>query len=213
MRGLYLVTPDWHDTAKLLDITEQALAGGASLVQYRNKAADAALRYEQATQLQALCRRYVRPFIVNDFVKLCVELDADGVHVGAADTPVAAIRSAIGSDKIIGATCYGDLEIARQAWQAGASYVAFGGFYPSPVKKYPVTTSPGIVNQAKAQIALPLAVIGGMTAENARPLLAAGADMVAVISSIYLAKDPLTATRDFVTLFDAAVSADRIVDE
>ncbi|MFC7517504.1 thiamine phosphate synthase [Herbaspirillum sp. GCM10030257] len=213
MRGLYLVTPDWHDTAKLIDITEQALAGGASLVQYRNKTADAALRYEQAVQLQALCRRYVRPFIVNDFVKLCVELDADGVHVGAADTPVAAIRSAIGNDKIIGATCYGDLEIARQAWQAGASYVAFGGFYPSPVKNYPVTTSPGIVNQAKAQITLPLAVIGGMTAENARPLLAAGADMVAVISSIYLAKDPLTATRDFVTLFDAAVSADRIVDE
>ncbi|RJF95656.1 thiamine phosphate synthase [Noviherbaspirillum saxi] len=210
MRGLYLVTPDWHDTAKLLDITEQALAGGASLVQYRNKTADTALRYEQASQLQALCRRYARPFIVNDFVKLCIELDTDGIHVGANDTPIAAIRSAIGSDKIVGATCYGDLDIACRARQAGASYVAFGGFYPSLVKKYPSTTSPGIVSRAKAQIGLPLVVIGGMTTGNAQPLLVAGADMVAAISSIYLAKNPLAAARDFVALFDTAASTESI---
>jgi thiamine-phosphate pyrophosphorylase len=212
MRGLYLVTPDWQDTAKLLDITEQSLAGGASLVQYRNKTADVALRYEQAEQLQALCRRYARPFIVNDFVKLCIELDADGVHVGAADTPVDLIHSAIGNEKIVGATCYGNLDLAYHAWQAGASYVAFGGFYPSLVKKYASTTPHDIVTRAQGKIALPVAVIGGMTPENAKPLIAAGADMVAVISSVYLAKDPLAATRDFVALFDAAYPGVDVVE-
>lgn len=212
MRGLYLVTPDWQDTARLLDVTEQALAGGASIVQYRNKIAAPALRHEQAGQLQALCRRYARPFIVNDFVQLCIELGADGVHVGASDTPIPAVRLAVGSGKIVGATCYGSLQVARDAWHAGANYVAFGGFYPSPVKQYPVTTPPSIISAAKAQIPLPLAVIGGMTTENVKPLVAAGADMVAVISSIYQAKDPLGVTRDFVKLLSAAVLREQAAD-
>lgn len=201
MKGLYLVTPDWDDTQKMLAATEAGLRGGAALVQYRHKTADAALRREQATALQLLCRRYGRPFIVNDFIELCMELDADGVHVGGTDTAVAQVRAAVGPEKIVGASCYGSMQLARDAWQAGASYVAFGGFYPSRVKKYEVTTPPFIVSQAKAEIPLPNVVIGGMTHENAAPLVAHGADMVAAISSVYMADDPEAAARAFVALF------------
>ncbi|HJV73528.1 MAG TPA: thiamine phosphate synthase [Noviherbaspirillum sp.] len=203
MKGLYLVTPDWDDTQKMLDVTEAGLRGGAALVQYRHKTADAALRREQAAALQALCRAYGRPFIVNDFVDLCLELDADGVHVGGTDAAVAQVRTAVGPDKIVGASCYGSMALAHDAWRAGASYVAFGGFYPSRVKKYEVTTQPEIVAQAKKEIPLPSVVIGGMTHENSAPLVKHGADMVSAISSVYLAADPEDAARAFVKLFSA----------
>lgn len=203
MKGLYLVTPDWSDSMRLLEVTEQALLGGAAIVQYRNKTADAALRQRQAAQLRDLCRRHRRPFIINDFLDLCIELDADGVHVGESDTPVSVIREILGPEKIVGATCYGNLPRALEVSRAGASYVAFGGFYPSKVKKYPSTTPFDIVTDAKRQIPLPVAAIGGMTHENAPPLIAAGADMIAAISSIYLASDPEAATRQFVALFAA----------
>ena len=202
MNGLYIVTPDWDDTQKLLDVTDAALRGGAAMVQYRHKTASAALRLEQATSLLALCQRHARPFIINDHVDLCIALDADGMHVGGTDDSVATIRAQLGPDKIVGASCYGSLELAHAAHQSGASYVAFGGFYPSLVKKYPVTTSPDIVAQAKAAIALPSVVIGGMTLENSAPLVAQGADMVAVISSIYLAPNPELAARRFAAMFE-----------
>ncbi|QDZ30322.1 thiamine phosphate synthase [Noviherbaspirillum sp. UKPF54] len=201
MKGLYLVTPDWDDTQKLLDVTEAGLRGGAALVQYRHKTASAELRREQAAQLQALCRRYGKPFIVNDFVDLCLELDADGIHVGGTDMAVAQVRAVVGSGKIVGASCYGSLQMAHDAHRAGASYVAFGGFYPSRVKKYAVTTQPSIVTQAKSAIPLPNVVIGGMTHENAAPLVALGTDMVAAISSVYMADDPEASARRFAALF------------
>jgi thiamine-phosphate pyrophosphorylase len=201
MNGLYLVTPDWDDTQKMLAATEAGLRGGAAIVQYRHKTASPELRREQASQLLALCRRYGKPFIVNDFVDLCLELDADGIHVGGTDISVAQVRAAVGPSKIIGASCYGSMELARSAHQAGASYVAFGGFYPSRVKKYEVSTPPEIVAQAKKEIPVPNVVIGGMTQENSVPLVAQGADMVAAISSVYFADDPEAAARAFVQLF------------
>jgi thiamine-phosphate pyrophosphorylase len=202
MKGLYLVTPDWDDTHKLVEVSEAALRGGAALLQYRHKTAGPELRREQASRLLELCRKYGRPFIVNDYIDLCMELDADGVHVGGTDEAVAKVRAAIGPEKILGASCYGSIELARDAHEAGASYVAFGGFYPSRVKKYPVTTPPEIVAQSKVEIPLPNVVIGGMTHENAAPLVAQGADMVAVISSIYIADDPEAAARGFAKLFN-----------
>jgi thiamine-phosphate pyrophosphorylase len=201
MKGLYIVTPDWDDTQKLLQTTEATLRGGAALVQYRHKTADAALRQEQAQALLELCRRYERPFIINDYAELCMELGADGIHVGGTDASVAHVRAMVGPDKIVGASCYGSLQLARDAHAAGASYVAFGGFYPSRVKKYEVTTSPGIIAQAKAVVPLPSVVIGGMTHANCAPLVAGGADMVAVISSVYMADNPEEAARTFAALY------------
>ena len=197
MRGLYLVTPNWDDTDRLLEVTEQALQEGVALLQYRHKHADAALRREQAGALLGLARKYGVPFIVNDFIDLCEELDADGVHVGGTDICVAQARARLGRQKWVGASCYGDLQLAHKAQEEGASYMAFGGFYPSLVKQYPVTTDPDIVPRARREIALPCVVIGGMTPENAAPLVTRGADLVAVISSVYLADDVSASVREF----------------
>src|SRR5690606_37281906 len=110
MQGLYIVTPDWDDTKRLLEVTEQALRGGAALVQYRHKSADADLRLEQARQLLELCRRHQRPLIINDHVDLCLALGADGIHVGGTDVGIAQVRAAVGPDRIVGASCYGSMD-------------------------------------------------------------------------------------------------------
>jgi len=203
MRGLYLVTPNWDDTDKLLAATEAALEGGAALVQYRHKDASPALRTEQAGALLALCRRHGRPLVINDHLDLCQALDADGVHLGHTDQDLAAARTLLGAGKIVGASCYGELALARAARDAGASYLAFGGFYPSPVKKYTFVTPPEILEQARAEFTLPIVVIGGMTPQNAAPLTARGADMVAAITGVYGADDPAAAARAYGALFGA----------
>ena len=201
MKGLYLVTPDWDDTDKMLAATEQAMAGGATLVQYRHKTASEDLRHEQASALLKLCRGHGRPLIINDHIDLCAALDADGVHVGGTDEAVALVRERVGPSKIVGASCYGQLALAKDAAAAGASYVAFGGFYPSRVKKYEVSTPPSIVTEALQSLTVPVCVIGGMTVENARPLVDLGAHMVAAISSVYAADDPQHAAQAFHSLF------------
>lgn len=203
MQGLYLVTPNWEDTARMVRITETALHAGAAMVQYRNKDAHASLRREQGAALLTLCRRYGRPLVINDHLDLCLTLGADGVHVGGTDLSVRAVRAALGPDKIVGASCYGELSLARAAERDGASYAAFGGFYPSLVKQYSFVTAPAIVSEARAGLALPIVVIGGMTPDNAAPLVARGAHMVAAISSIYNAEDAESAVRAFDQLFAA----------
>jgi thiamine-phosphate pyrophosphorylase len=204
MQGLYLVTPNWDDTDRLLDLSEQALAAGRNgiaMLQYRHKEAGPALRLAQATALLALCRRHGVPFIVNDFVELCEQIDADGVHLGGTDAEVAQVRARLGAGKIIGASCYGDMPRALDAQAAGASYVAFGGFYPSRVKKYAVTTKLEILDQAREAITVPTVVIGGMTPENAAPLVDRGASMVAAISSVYQADSVAAAVGRFLALY------------
>lgn len=206
LKGLYIVTPDWDDTDKLCWATEEAIKGGAAIVQYRHKTASPELRSEQAAALLKICRTHGRPFIINDHLDLCLALDADGLHVGGTDAPVACIREALGSEKIVGASCYGDLDLARRSHVEGASYVAYGGFYPSRIKKYPVTTPVLIVAQSKAEIPLPVCVIGGMTVENSAPLVESGADMVAVISSVYFAEDPSDAATRFLLRLPRSVN-------
>jgi len=204
MRGLYLVTPNWDDTERLLATTEAALAAGAALVQYRHKEAGPELRTEQASALLALCRRHGRPLVINDHIDLCQAIDADGVHLGHTDQGVQQARALLGPDKIVGASCYGDLALARTARDAGASYIAFGGFYPSPVKKYTFVTPPELLDQARAEFSLPIVIIGGMTPANAAPLVARGIDLVAAITSVYGARDPAVPVRAFGALFSPA---------
>lgn len=204
MRGLYLVTPNWDDTERLLAATAAGLRGGAALVQYRHKDATPDLRHEQATALLALCRRHGRPLVINDHLALCMCIDADGVHLGARDATLREARLALGAAKIVGASCYGELALAHAAAAAGASYAAFGGFYPSPVKRYDFVTPPALLETARAALALPLVVIGGMTPANAAPLVARGADMVAAITSVYGDPDPEDAARRMQALFDGS---------
>lgn len=201
MRGLYLVTPNWDDTDRLLAATEAGLRGGAVLVQYRHKEATAVLRREQAAALLALCRRHATAFVINDHLDLCIALDADGVHLGGSDGDLAHARQVLGPRKIVGASCYGELALAVAAEAAGASYVAFGGFYPSPVKRYDFVTQPALLDAAHAVVTVPIVVIGGMTPQNAAPLVARGANMVAAITSVFGAGDPEDAARAFGALY------------
>ena len=203
MQGLYLVTPNWDDTSRLLDVSEQALAEGVAMLQYRHKEAHPELRMEQSAALLALCRRYNVPFIINDHVDLCLLLGADGIHLGGTDAEVAQVRALLGPDTIVGSSCYGDMQRALDAQVAGASYVAFGGFYVSRVKQYAVTTQLSILDHARERIQLPKVVIGGMTPQNAVPLVARGAQMVAVVSAVYMSENPARAVRDFNALFAA----------
>ncbi len=206
LSGLYAVTPDLADTALLLAKSQAALAGGARLLQYRNKTADENLRREQAAALRELCRRYGAMMIVNDHVELAREIDADGVHVGADDAGVAAARTRLGRGKIIGATCYRDLRRAPAAVAQGADYVAFGSFFASAVKPGAVRAPLALLQQARREVAVPVVAIGGITLDNAAELIDAGAHAVAVISALFAAPDVEIAARKFCQLFRAQVT-------
>ncbi len=199
--GLYAVTPDIDDTPELLAKVEAALAGGARLLQYRNKAASPALRLVQGRALLALCREYQVPLIINDHLDLALALDADGLHVGADDGSAADARGQLGPDKILGVSCYGRIENALAATGAGATYVAFGGFFPSRVKPGTARTPIGLLREAKRELRLPVVAIGGITPENAPRLIEAGVDGVAVISALFGASDVELAAQRFCGLF------------
>ena len=201
IKGLYAVTPDVVETALLLAKVETVLAAGARLLQYRNKSADLVKRGEQARALRAVCRRHAATLIINDDVTLARAIDADGVHVGADDPALALAREQLGSQKIIGVSCYDDLQRARAAATQGADYVAFGSFFASAVKPGAVRAPLSVLPAARA-LGVPVVAIGGITLDNAGGLIAAGADAVAVISALFAAPDPAGATRNFCRLFE-----------
>jgi len=201
-RGLYAITPDETDTSRLLARVETVLAAGATWLQYRNKDADAALRETQARRLLPLCRRYGVPLIVNDDWLLAATIGADGAHLGEDDGELAAARNALGEAAIIGASCYDDLTLAHRAAASGASYIAFGAFFPSPTKPNARRATPDLLRDT-ASLGLPRVAIGGITPDNARPLVDAGADLLAVISGVFDAADPAAATRAYLATFDA----------
>jgi thiamine-phosphate pyrophosphorylase len=194
--GLYAITPECADTARLAALVESALAGGAALVQYRakNLAPDAALA--QARQLRALCRRFGAPLIVNDSVDLALAARADGVHLGRGDGDVAGARAAIGRG-ILGVSCYDQPELARTAARAGADYVGIGSIFPSGTKPGAVHAPLEHLAEARRASGLPVAAIGGIRQDNAALAVAAGADMIAVISALFDADDVRAAARSF----------------
>lgn len=207
--GLYAVTPDVADTRRLIATAQAALAGGAHLLQYRNKPAPAALRLSQASALLVLCRRYRVPLIINDDLDLALAVSADGLHLGAEDGSLAAARARLGTAKILGASCYDRLELALEAARLGADYVAFGSFFPSSVKPGAVRAPLTLLRDAKRRLSMPVVAIGGITLENAPQLIAAGADGVAVISALFGADDVELAARRFNALFAARELATR----
>lgn len=199
--GVYAITPECSDTARLLIRVEAALKGGVAAVQYREKTGDVALRHEQASELLALCQRYDVPLIINDDLRLADLTGADGVHLGREDGGLREARLILGPEKIIGASCYQHLEAARAAQAQGADYVAFGSFYPSPTKPQAVKASIDLLRQAADCLQAPIVAIGGITVDNAKPLIDAGADAVAVISALFDAPDIESAARQLNTLF------------
>ena len=195
LRGLYLITPDEPDTARLL-ARVAAVLPEACLLQYRNKQATHPLRRDQLTALRPLCRQAGIPLIVNDALDLAVESGADGVHLGEDDGGAAAARAALGESALIGVSCYDSLMRARDAAHAGASYLAFGAFFPSTTKPNARRATPDLLRDSAA-LGLPRVAIGGITPDNARSLVKAGADMLAVISGVFDAPDPVAAARAY----------------
>ncbi len=189
LRGLYAVTPDEPDTARLSAAVDAAIAGGASAVQYRNKSGTAASRNLQAAALARVCAARRVLFIVNDDAALARAVDADGVHLGEDDGDLAAARNVLGAGKLIGVSCYDDLDRARAQAAAGADYVAFGSFFASQVKPHARRPDLTLLTRAR-DLGVPVVAIGGITAANARGLAAAGADAVAVISAVFAHDDP-----------------------
>jgi thiamine-phosphate pyrophosphorylase len=199
--GLYAVTPETPDTDWLAARVTAVLAGGARIIQYRNKNDDRRQRRRQAARLLELCREERALLIINDDVGLARELGADGVHLGREDQPVAEARAALGAERLIGVSCYDSLARALEAREAGSDYVAFGSFFPSAVKPKAARAPIGLLLEARATLDLPLVAIGGITPDNGGVLVEAGADALAVISALFQAADPLSAAQALARLF------------
>jgi thiamine-phosphate pyrophosphorylase len=199
-RGLYAITDG--PRGDLLAACAAALRGGAAVLQYRDKSADAARRHSEAAALAALCTRHSAALIINDDVELAAAVGAAGVHLGEHDGDLARARARLGADAIIGVSCYDSLERARQLARAGADYLAFGAFFPSPTKPQARRATPGLLRAATA-LGKPLVAIGGITPDNARSLIEAGADFIAAVSGVFGDNAPEAAARRYAILFHA----------
>jgi len=202
LRGLYAITDSQllSDNALVASV-EQAIRGGAQVIQYRDKSHDATKRLQQAQALQTLCRGYRIPLIINDDVALAQAIAADGVHLGKTDGSVTVARQQLGATTLIGVSCYNQLALAEQAVAAGADYIAFGSFFPSMIKPDAVTADIPLLRHAKQTLPCPVVAIGGITVNNGADLFAAGADCLAVISGVFGADDIQAAAQQYTALF------------
>ena len=201
--GLYAITDSQqlHGTP-LEAAVEQAIKGGARMIQYREKQQPMQQRSETAGKLAGLCRDYRLPLIINDDIELAARCGAAGVHLGATDGTVRDARKHLGNTAIIGASCYSNLELAQAAVTDGADYVAFGRFFPSRSKPDAVAANTDLLTQAKQLLSVPIVAIGGITPENGAALVDAGADMLAAIHGVFGQKDIEAAARCYDELFD-----------
>jgi len=202
LRGLYVITdtaliPDEQFSARVA----AALRGGARIVQYRDKRDSPALRLKLATEMVRLCREHNALSIINDDIELAARVGADGVHIGQDDAALSHARERLGQGAIIGVSCYNRLDLALEAEQQGADYVAFGAFFPSRTKPNAVPASLDLLREAKNKLAIPVCVIGGINVQNAVPLIASGADMTAVISDVFAAQNIETSAQFLSKLF------------
>lgn len=201
LHGLYAITDACGDnTAALVDKVKHAIAGGARIIQYRDKSDNPALRKEQACALLTLCRQHKIPLIINDDVALAKEIGADGVHLGKDDGDIQQARAQLGSG-IIGISCYNDWHRAEAAARGGADYIAFGAFFPSATKPEAVKADPELLHRSKRELDLPVVAIGGITPANGAALISSGADMLAVVHGVFGQADVEAAARRYSELF------------
>ncbi len=194
LRGLYAITDSQLLAGRFLSHVEAALDGGVTLLQYRDKSDDAAQRLREAEALAKLCERYTTQLIINDDAELAARLGV-GVHLGQTDGPLTPARALLGQQAIIGSTCHAQLELAEQAAREGANYLAFGRSFISVTKPGAPAASVELLEQARRRVNLPIAVIGGITLDNAAPLVAHGADLLAVIHGLFGADSAQEVTR------------------
>jgi thiamine-phosphate pyrophosphorylase len=185
LRGLYAITPSDSLLPRLSALVSSALAGGVRYVQYRNKFAPPPLKRAQAAELLRICRANDAKLIVNDDLWLALEIGADGAHIGKEDGDIRMARQALGGHRILGVSCYNDIGRAEAAATAGADYIAVGSVFASNTKPDATRASLDILGEVKRRLQLPVAAIGGITLSNASDVIAAGADMVAVITDLF----------------------------
>lgn len=202
LRGLYAITDSaLIESGQLVQCVEQALRGRATLIQYRDKDTDIVRREQEARALLKLCRAYQVPLIVNDDIRLAKIIGADGVHLGRDDVTPAEAREILGAEAIIGVSCYNSLELAFEAAATGADYVAFGSFFSSHTKPEAVKADLALLRQARAQLSVPIAAIGGITIGQGAGLIEAGADLLAVVHGLFAEADIFTAAQQYARLF------------
>lgn len=201
LRGLYAITDDTLLAGRLLPAVEATLIGGCRVVQYRSKQSDAARLRSEAIDLLQLCRQHDAILLINDNLALAEKIGADGVHLGQNDASLTSARHALGKHAIIGITCHNSLTLAQQAQAGGANYVAFGRFFPSGTKQSALPADLSVLQQAKATLHIPLIAIGGITLDNASSVLAAGADMLAVVGDLFGHADIAARSQRYTALF------------
>ncbi|HEY3431554.1 MAG TPA: thiamine phosphate synthase [Rhodocyclaceae bacterium] len=204
LRGLYAVTPDDNLLPRLSALVSATLQGGVKIVQYRNKTAPQPLRRSQAAELVRICRAEGAKLIVNDDLALALEIGADGVHLGRDDGDLRAARRLLGPDRILGVSCYNEMSRAEAAVAAGADYIAFGAVFSSRTKPAAIEAPLSLVSEAKARFGpqgVAIAAIGGITLDNASQVIAAGADLVAVITDLFDAMDITSRSEAYQQLF------------
>lgn len=199
-QGLYVITRDLlSDRDCLIEEVVAAIEGGAAVVQYRAKEDRRTVR--EAGALLTVCRNYSIPLIINDDVNLALEIGADGVHLGREDDALLRARELLGPKSILGVSCYDDLERALVAQEAGATYVAFGRFFPSKTKPHAPCARLDTLRQARRMLAIPIVAIGGITRENGGTLIDVGADLLAVVDGVFAEQCPKIAAREFRALW------------
>ncbi len=202
--GLYAITDaQLTPEAQLAERVAKAIEGGAVMIQYRNKTADAAQRGREAYLLSELCQRHRIPLIINDHVDLAQHVGAQGVHLGEEDAQVHAARAILGEYAIIGVSCYNEFQRALRAQQAGADYVAFGSFFSSDTKPGAVRSTVELLHEAGKHLSIPRVAIGGITPENARPIVQAGASLIAACHGVFGQPDVQIAAQRYAHLFTA----------
>jgi thiamine-phosphate pyrophosphorylase len=201
--GLYAITDNQLiPPGELTRRVTLAIAGGAAVIQYRDKRAVPSADPDEVASLAVLCRQHGIPLIINDDVPLAAAVGAAGVHLGEHDTGLQAARRQLGPGALIGVSCYNRLELACEAEDGGADYVAFGRFFPSSTKPAAVQATPALLTEARRRLELPIVAIGGITPENGAELVSAGADLLAVIHGVFAQPDVEAAARRYAALFD-----------
>lgn len=197
--GLYAITQCENKSPdQIIEEVKAAIRGGAVVIQYRDKKPVDALYL--ATELARICRLNNIPLIINDNMDLCLQSNADGVHLGKDDFDISEARKHLGDETVIGVSCYNSLERALNAQSLGASYVAFGRFFPSSSKPLASPASIDTLYKAKQVIQLPIIAIGGILPKNGNQLIDAGADLLAVIGGIFN-DNPEQSARGYQRLF------------
>ena len=200
LSGLYVITDASLSGEQLINGVEQAIRGGAQVVQYRDKSQNPQQRHREAQDLLCLCHKHSIPLIINDDIELAAKIGADGVHLGKDDGDIEQARQRL-ENAIIGVSCYNDWQQASMATTAGADYIAFGAFFPSSTKPDAVAAPLELLTRAKQEINIPVIAIGGITPENGTPLIDAGADMLAVVSGIFGETNIRAASQRYADLF------------